>query len=234
MAPGRDQPASRHRGAPRWRERWHISSWHQRNQRVIAPKDGILAPTGALQFDTLRLHDSMTDAYSQEVSLAFPTGSFRAPPSDSIARTSDILAGVKTNRSATAAAAGFSYTRTDLQWANVEAKPGVYDWAAHDRIVQEAQTRGIATLFVLGLGAPRLYGWSRRAPCSSSTPLRDTCGRRPGTSRGSEWRSRFGTNPTTSPSAAERRPLRNMAHCCAAGSPPSAVSTRMRRSSRRG
>ena len=129
-----------------------------REIRVIAQKDGILAPTGALQFDTLRLHNSMADAYSQEVSLAFPTGSFRAPPSDSIARTSDILDGVKTNRSATAAAAGFSYTRTDLQWANVEAKPGVYNWAAHDRIVQQAQTSGIGTLFVLGLGHPVYTG----------------------------------------------------------------------------
>jgi hypothetical protein len=129
-----------------------------REIRVTAQKDGILAPTGALQFDSLRLHDSMADAYSQEVSLAFPTGSFRAPPSDSIARTSDILAGVKANRSATAAAAGFSYTRTDLQWANVEPQPGVYNWAAHDRVVQQAQTSGIGTLFVLGLGHPVYTG----------------------------------------------------------------------------
>jgi hypothetical protein len=135
-----------------------------REIRVIAQKDDILGPTGALQFDTLRLHDSMADAYSQEVSLTFPTGSFRAPPSDSTARTSDILGGVKTNQSATAAAAGFSYTRTDLQWMKVEPKPSEYNWAAYDRIVREAQTKGMGTLFVLGLGHPVYTGGDRTPP----------------------------------------------------------------------
>jgi hypothetical protein len=132
--------------------------------RVIAKKDGILAPTGALQFDAVRLHDSMADAYSQEISLAIPTGSFRAPPSDSITRTSDILAGVKTNRSATAAAAGFSYTRTDLQWATVEPTPGVYNWKPFDRTVDEAQASGISTLFNFGLGHPVYTGGLRTPP----------------------------------------------------------------------
>jgi hypothetical protein len=94
-----------------------------REIRVIALKDDILGLTGSLRFDQLRLHDSMADAYSPEVSLAFPTGSFRAPPSDT--RTSDILRGVRTGKSATAADIGFAYTRFGLTWATAEAEPGV-------------------------------------------------------------------------------------------------------------
>lgn len=83
-----------------------------REIRVIAQEDDILAPTGTLRFDQVRLHDLLADAFSQEVSLAFPTGSFRAPPSDSIARTSDILGGVKSNNVAEVAAAGFTIAWT--------------------------------------------------------------------------------------------------------------------------
>jgi cellulase (glycosyl hydrolase family 5) len=133
--------------------------------RIIAQEDDILARTGVLRFDQLRLHDSLADAFSQEVSLAFPAGSFRAP-SDSAVKTSRILGGVKSDDVAEAAAAGFSFHRMNLAWRGVERKPGEYDFHRYDQIVQEARNRGMSTLFMLGLGHPAYTGGSTTPPRS--------------------------------------------------------------------
>jgi Cellulase (glycosyl hydrolase family 5) len=140
-----------------------------REIRVIAQEDDILTPTGALRFDQVRLHDSLDEAFSQEVSLAFPPDSFRAPP-DGIARVADILGGVKSDNVPRVAAAGFSYNRMNLSWGGVEKKLGEYDFHKYDRIVQEAQNSGIGTLFMLGLGHP-VYTGGEQAPPRSDQQL---------------------------------------------------------------
>ena len=133
--------------------------------RIIAQEEDILPRTGVLRFDHLRLHNSLAEAFSQEVSLTFPAGSFRAP-SDGAAKTSGILGGVKSDDVAEAAAAGFSYHRMNLAWGGVERKPGEYDFRRYDQIVQEARNRGMSTLFMLGLGHPAYTGGSTTPPRS--------------------------------------------------------------------
>jgi hypothetical protein len=89
----------------------------------------------------VRLYDSLEEAFSQEVSLAFPPDSFRAPPDD-IARTADILGGVKSDDVPKVAAAGFSYNRMNLSWGGVEKKPGEYDFAGMTGSSRKPRTAG--------------------------------------------------------------------------------------------
>ncbi|GGG21774.1 hypothetical protein GCM10007304_39500 [Rhodococcoides trifolii] len=54
-------------------------------------------------------------------------------------------------------AAGASWLRLDITWKTVETRPGQYDWSRVDNVVDQARSRGLTVLGLIGY-AP---GWSR-------------------------------------------------------------------------
>lgn len=56
-------------------------------------------------------------------------------------------------------AAGIQWMRTDFLWDHVEKQPGVWNFEQYDRIVEEAQKRGVHVLGILGYSTP----WARPA-----------------------------------------------------------------------
>lgn len=64
------------------------------------------------------------------------------------------------------AEAGYRIARMDLFWAQVEKTPGVYDFAAYDRLVAALARAGARPLFILDYGNP-LYD-ENRAPHSAA------------------------------------------------------------------
>jgi len=49
---------------------------------------------------------------------------------------------------------GFGWIRRDLYWHGVERKPGVYDFAAYDRLVDAARDNQLRILFILDYNNP--------------------------------------------------------------------------------
>ena len=52
------------------------------------------------------------------------------------------------------AAAGIGYARVDLDWAQVEPRPGVWNFTRWDGVVEEAGRQGVKLLPILGSGLP--------------------------------------------------------------------------------
>lgn len=57
--------------------------------------------------------------------------------------------------------ARIGFDRTDLDWAQVEPKPGEWNFSRWDAIVGAAEKNGIALLPILGGFQPK---WVRRSP----------------------------------------------------------------------
>ena len=70
---------------------------------------------------------------------------------------------------------GVRYVRQEFRWADIEKKPGEFDWSASDRVIQAAQQHEIQVLAVL-ITTPQ---WARpdsgsiQAPSPESTPPAD-------------------------------------------------------------
>ena len=60
--------------------------------------------------------------------------------------------------------AGFVWLRHTFPWAQIEPEEGVYDWAAWDRLVDEATARGLRLIVVLD----RAPGWAGTPPPPAS------------------------------------------------------------------